>query len=304
MKNIIDELNENLNNKGLDPVNYFKGLLHNKPINYWDYINVDTLLSLQKPRTHFKDETIFIVYHQITELVLKLIKHELEQLCEDTMEMSMASDKIERMVRYTDLLIGSFSIMSNGMSYEDYNQFRLSLAPASGFQSAQFRFIEIYCTDIDNLIHEHGRLKMPENCSIKQKFDFVYWQEAGYNREKNIKSITLSDFENRYLDEFVRLAEKMKTRNLYQQYLSWEVKHGKENVAAIKTSLRNFDQKYNIEWPLVHLQTAQTYLNAKGEGKKSTGGSEWEKYLHPKFQRRIFFPGLWNEHELANWGNV
>ena len=58
---------------GLDenPETYFKGLLHAKPITYWDYVEVDTLLSLQKPRTNFKDEEIFIMYHQVTELLLK-----------------------------------------------------------------------------------------------------------------------------------------------------------------------------------------------------------------------------------------
>ena len=58
---------------------YLEGLLHAKPINYWDYIQVDTLFSLQKTRTDFPDEFIFLGYHQVTELLLRLITHELEQ---------------------------------------------------------------------------------------------------------------------------------------------------------------------------------------------------------------------------------
>ena len=65
---IIDKINEKYQNLGENPETYLKGLLHAKPINYWDYIEVDTLLSLQKPRTDFKDEEIFIMYHQVTEL--------------------------------------------------------------------------------------------------------------------------------------------------------------------------------------------------------------------------------------------
>jgi len=65
---------------GENPETYLKGLFHAKPINYWDYVEVDTLLSLQKPRTNFKDETVFIMYHQVTELLLKMMRHEIEQI--------------------------------------------------------------------------------------------------------------------------------------------------------------------------------------------------------------------------------
>lgn len=68
---------------GENPDTYLRGLLHSKPINYWDYIEVDTLLSLQKPRTHFKDESIFIMYHQVTELTLKMMIHEAKQIVEE-----------------------------------------------------------------------------------------------------------------------------------------------------------------------------------------------------------------------------
>jgi tryptophan 2,3-dioxygenase len=76
MENLLNQLKTKLQASGQDPENYLKGLQHNRAINYWEYVQVDTLLSLQNPRTNFKDETIFIVYHQITELVLGLIRHE------------------------------------------------------------------------------------------------------------------------------------------------------------------------------------------------------------------------------------
>lgn len=302
MENLINEIKQKLEKTGQDPQNYLQGIKHNRAINYWDYIQVETLLSLQNPRTEFKDETIFIMYHQITELVLKLIRHELEQLCHDEMGIDTFTEKIMRMVRYTDLLISSFSIMNKGMSYEDYNQFRLSLSPASGFQSAQFRFIELMCTDLDLLIHPHFRSKLNEQSTLEEKFSFVYWQEAGYNRESNKKTKTLSDFEQKYLRDFVYTAEKMKTLNLNQRYKTFLKDVQQEAGEALVDALKAFDVKYNIEWPMVHLETARTYLNAKGELKSATGGSQWEKYLHPQFQRRIYFPELWTEQELAHWG--
>ena len=38
-----------------------------------------------------------------------------------------------------------------------------------------------------------------------------------------------------------------------------------------------------------------------GDG-EATGGSDWRKYMHPKHQKRIFFPELWSKDEIENWG--
>ena len=58
----------------------FDGLLLSNYLTYWDYTHVETLLTLQNPKTDFPDEVIFIIYHQITELYFKLSLHELEQI--------------------------------------------------------------------------------------------------------------------------------------------------------------------------------------------------------------------------------
>src|SRR5690606_15096191 len=113
---------------GENPDTYLKGLLQAKPINYWDYVQVDTLLSLQKPRTNFKDEEIFIMYHQVTELVLKLMMHEIKQLTGvNNPTEAILINKLERLNRYTSMLINSFDVMKYGMDYDDYNTFRVTL---------------------------------------------------------------------------------------------------------------------------------------------------------------------------------
>ncbi len=181
---IIKAINEKYYNLGENPNTYLKGLLQAKPINYWDYIEVDTLLSLQKPRTDFKDEEIFIIYHQITELTLKLMVHELEQIIEnEEITEEFVSTKINRLNRYTSMLITSFAVMSEGMDYDDYNTFRSTLTPASGFQSAQFRYIELYCTQVKNLVNQKGieRLKTTENPTIEDYFEHIYWKDVGQN---------------------------------------------------------------------------------------------------------------------------
>ncbi len=65
---------------GQDMVSYLDGILHADFLTYWDYIHLDTLLSLQNPKTPFPDEEIFIIYHQITELYFKLVLHECKQI--------------------------------------------------------------------------------------------------------------------------------------------------------------------------------------------------------------------------------
>ena len=301
MNELIDQIRQKYIAQGQQPETYLQGLLLSKPVNYWDYIQVDTLLSLQKTRTNIKDETIFIVYHQVTELVLKLIRHELEQLTDgDLPDPAVFAEKTHRMVRYTDLLCNSFSIMNRGMRYEDYNQFRLALAPASGFQSSQFRYIDLHCTPIDNLIPPAHNADVPPGASVKEQFPYLYWQDAGFDRNTGTKTLTLSEFEARYLDSFVALAQAMQHRNLYARYQALE-QQGK-STSELRDALRTFDHTYNVRWPMVHLETAHTYLGSGQAEKAATGGSHWEKYLHPKYQQRIFFPGLWTEEERAHWG--
>src|SRR5690625_4465483 len=76
------------------------------------------------------------------------------------------------------MLITSFDVMRSGMSYEDYNIFRSTLAPASGFQSAQFRYLELYCTRLENLINQRGKERLPKNPTMEDMFENIYWKDA------------------------------------------------------------------------------------------------------------------------------
>ena len=298
---IVKAIEEKYKNMGQDPNTYLKGLLHSKLINYWDYVEVDTLLSLQKPRTDFTDEPIFIMYHQVTELLLKLITHEIKQIVDnENIDTAIFSNKIDRINRYSGILTESFAVMREGMDYDQYNQFRLTLAPASGFQSAQFRFIELYCTDAHLLVNSRVKAQVNADSDMNYLFDNLYWKDAGLDHKTGKKTLTLSQFEDRYIDSLKATATKYKGKNIYNRFL--KLNASDEKVTALKTALRNFDHTYNVVWPLSHLKTAEYYLNSKGENKAATGGSEWQKYLHPSYQRRIFFPELWTKEEIENWG--
>lgn len=296
---IIKSINEKYQDLGENPDTYFAGLLLTKPITYWDYIQVDTLLSLQKTQTDFKDEKIFVMYHQVTELTLKMMIHEIQQLSEgENLPEDVWITKLDRLKRYTRMLITSFDIMKDGMSYEDYNIFRAALTPASGFQSAQFRILELYTTQLKNLINSQGRERLPDNPGLDDYFDNIYWKDAGLNRRTGKMSLTLRLFIEKYEADFKRLAIELKGKTLEER-----VEQMENPSEELKEKLKQFDHFYNVAWPIVHLDTAQHFLDSKGENKAATGGSEWKKYLHPKYQQRKFFPNLWSAEEIENWGS-
>jgi tryptophan 2,3-dioxygenase len=68
--------------------------------------------------------------------------------------------------------------------------------------------------------------------------------------------------------------------------------------------MRWLDVHVNINWPLVHYKTAARYLSQEKGEVPATGGTNWQQYLPPRFQKRIFFPELWSEQEQNEWGKA
>lgn len=303
IKNRLDLLNQKYASMGQDLLSYLDGLLYADTVKYWDYIEVDTLLSLQKPKTHFPDEIIFIMYHQITELYFKLCLREFEQLDENKeIDKKFFIERVGRINRYFESLIKSFEIMILGMDRDQFMKFRMSLLPASGFQSAQYRFIEMHSTDFINLVHKDYRDKFDSNSTISEMYENIYWKEGATELASGKKTLTLIEFEERYQDEFIELGEKCKTANLWQVYkrLSPEEQKDKSVVAALKLN----DINVNINWPLAHYKSAVRYLNKDSADIAATGGTNWQKYLPPRFQKRIFYPELWSDSEIEEWGKA
>ena len=79
---IIKKLQEKYEKIDQDTDDHLYGLLYSKPITYWDYIQTDALLNLQIQRTTLPDEMVFIAYHQINELIFKMILWEISQVAE------------------------------------------------------------------------------------------------------------------------------------------------------------------------------------------------------------------------------
>ncbi|MEQ8361425.1 MAG: tryptophan 2,3-dioxygenase family protein [Cyclobacteriaceae bacterium] len=285
---------------GQDLTSYLDGLLHSDYLTYWDYIHLDTLLSLQNPKTHFPDERIFILYHQITELYFRLILMEIEQAAFDNKPTEkMFIMRLDRIIRYFRHLEDSFMIMIDGMEKEQFLSFRMALLPASGFQSAQYRIIELCSTDLINLVAVDNRTEMGSESDIEKLVDKLYWRQGATELKSGKKTLTLQQFEQKYGKEFLETGIKYKDVNLRKVF----TKHF-SNSRKVIDRLREYDTLANVLWPLAHLKATARYLQKDPADIKATGGTNWQKYLPPRFQKVMFYPELWSEQEKADWGKA
>jgi tryptophan 2,3-dioxygenase len=300
-KEILEQIEQKFQAINQKTETHLEGLLWAKPITYWDYIQTDALLNLQTQRTTLPDEMVFIMYHQVNELLFKMILWEIEQLCQtEQPESAYFTEKLMRISRYFDMLTTSFTIMKEGMDVEQYMKFRNTLTPASGFQSAQYRFIEFSSTDLINLIDHRFRATIDRNTPYDNAFEHLYWQAAGKDYQTGEKSFLILEFERKYKKEFLRFMEDYNTTNLWRKFK--QLPENDQKNEALVNAMRHYDYTVNITWVMGHYHAAKKYIESGHGTGEATGGSDWKKYMLPKYQRRIFFPELWTAEELANWG--
>jgi tryptophan 2,3-dioxygenase len=300
---ILKRLEEKYQAIGQNTDTHLEGLVWAKPLTYWDYIQPEALLSLQIQRTTLPDEMVFIMYHQINELLFKMILWEIDQVSNRSeITADFFSQKLMRISRYFDMLSSSFTIMGDGMETEQYMKFRNALTPASGFQSAQYRLIEFASTEIINLIDFRFRATIDRNTPIEHAYDHLYWQAAGKDHKTGKKNTLITLFEEKYKNDFLLKMESYNTSNLWTKFKSLP-EDIKSNESLVK-AMRHYDHTVNVTWVMAHYHAAEKYLESGPKKAEATGGSDWKKYMHPKYQRRIFFPELWTSEELEKWGEI
>jgi len=298
---ILEKLEQKFQNINQKTETHLEGLLWARPITYWDYIQTDALLSLQTQRTTLPDEMVFIMYHQVNELLFKMILWEIDQISHhEKLETAFFAERLMRISRYFNMLTTSFDIMGDGMEVEQYMKFRNTLTPASGFQSAQYRMIEFASTDLINLIDHRFRATIDRNTPYEHAFEHLYWQAAGKDYKSGEKSFLILEFERKYKATFLTHMEEFNTINIWQKFKQLP-EIDQKNSDLIK-AMRHYDHTVNVTWVMGHLNAARKYIDSGQGNGEATGGSDWKKYMHPKHQRRIFFPELWTAEELKNWG--
>jgi tryptophan 2,3-dioxygenase len=130
-------------------------------------------------------------------------------------------------------------------------------------------------------------------------YENIYWKSGATIEDTGEKAFTLKQFEAKYESTFLAAGNRYRTTNLWQKYKSLPAADQADE--ELRNSFRLLDLNVNVYWPLQHYRTAVRYL-AGPPDTAATGGTNWQKYLPPRFQRRIFYPELWSQTEIDEWG--
>jgi tryptophan 2,3-dioxygenase len=110
---------------------------------YGEYLQLDKLLTAQRPNSNEQDEMLFIIVHQVSELWMRLFLHELDHVfeCVRRDDLDPSFKMLARISRLQEELLGAWSVLSTLTPFE-YSSFRNTLGRSSGFQSVQYRLLE------------------------------------------------------------------------------------------------------------------------------------------------------------------
>ncbi len=176
----------------------------------------------------------------------------------------------------------------------------MALLPASGFQSVQYRMIEVYATPLENLVDHAQRNRFSSDHTTEELYEHIYWKKGATDNVTGEKTLTLKQFEYRYTPRLIRIAKQVKENTIYHKFL--RLPEEKRNNDELIKALKTLDINANVNWPLMHMSSAHRYLG-KGENQiDATGGTNWKDFLPPSFQKIVFFPELYTKQELNNWG--
>lgn len=230
-------------------------------LSYGSYLRIAELLDLQKGLTDAHDELLFIVVHQAYELWFKVLIHELEAARDAIQhdELRTARHYLGRVKVIESLMVEQVAVLET-MAPQDFLTFRSELAPASGFQSVQFREVE-YLSGLK----DRGYLKALEG------------EPGARSRlEQRLGEPSLAD-------AFTALLARrgLTVADLYRE----GSRHA--DVLDLAETLLDHDEGFRI-WRIRHVEMVERQIGDK----PGTGGSTGVKYLQSTLGKR-FFPELW-----------
>ena len=252
-------------------------------LTYLSYLKIDELLRLQqlqsRPEEH--DEMLFIIIHQTYELWFKQILHEVE-LLRTQLEMGETWSAIKTMRRILvimKILVGQTDILET-MTPLSFNQFRKFLQNSSGFQSVQFRELEILCgLRTKRMISMHEAGSDAYNTIISRMEEPIIWESFVTYLQKRGYSASIPERVNENGLVF-------NTSDELQQVLIEVMKN--DNEAALLCELFvDFDEGMQ-EWRYRHVKMVERTIGTK----KGSGGSDGVEYLKSTLHHHIF-PDLW-----------
>ena len=254
-------------------------------VTYGGYLQLDQLLSAQKPLSDppHHDEMLFIIQHQVSELWLKLIVHELRAAiaCLRRDEVDGCLKVLARVKQIQRQLFEQWAVLET-LTPSEYMEFRHVLGPASGFQSLQYRLVEFLLGN--------------KNADMVAVFAHVPAQQAELRAALEAPSL---------YDEFLMyLARKGHTIPKECLQRDWSKPH-QSNPGLIEPLRRIYEQpeqywaEYHLSeqlvdveegfqlWRFRHMKTVERIIGYK----RGTGGSSGVAFLK-KALELTFFPEL------------
>jgi tryptophan 2,3-dioxygenase len=287
-------LDKIINRYGDLAADYLEGTAIRREIIYDDYIETDALLSLQHTLTDYHDELTFLIYHQQTELWFRLALHEMEAgieaLLKTPAEIIKATVAASRTNRILKFLTDSFDVLIDGLDTDEFLEFRKAFGSSSGFQSAQFRAIEIVA----------GLERKP-----KGEDKSFYWEQAARSIGTGEPTLTLIKFKEKHLHWLNEMYEKREPYSFRMAFQKTVKAASKENdlqstyysalrgdlgieIQSLANELLILDRSI-IDWKRSHLRAAAKHMSKVPRG---TGDTNWAEYLSKSIQEEHYFPEL------------
>lgn len=248
-------------------------------LSYTSYLRVDDLIGLQNllsnPPRH--DEMLFIVIHQVFELWFKQLLHELDAIVGRLQagEALGAQRLFRRCIEIERVLIQQLTVLET-MAPNDFLTFRDHLMPASGFQSAQFRFLEAVCGERND---SYKRF-LPEGTEARTEMDrrlgAATLTDAFYSMLRG-RGFTLASGDS----EEARVARVRELTGIYH------TPDSHYDIYLLCEAMVEFDELFTL-WRVHHVQMVERMIGSK----PGTGGSTGVAYLRQTLERK-FFPELW-----------
>ena len=234
-----------------------------RELSYGTYLKVPELLRLQQGLSAEHDELLFIVAHQVYELWFKVVLFELEaardRIAAD--DIFFARHHLKRVYVVEKLLVEQIDVLET-MSPQDFLAFRSKLAPASGFQSVQFREIEFL-----------SGLKEAKYVARLEATD-----EEMSRLRKRLEEPTLDD-------AFRALLQRRGSPSLLDVFRDRE-RYG--DLFDLCEALLDHDETFAL-WRSRHVLMVERQIGSK----TGTGGSTGAQYLRSTLSKR-FYPELWD----------
>jgi tryptophan 2,3-dioxygenase len=253
-------------------------------LSYGQYLRLDLLLAAQRPLTGEHNEMLFIIVHQVSELWMRLLRHELSAVmdCVRRDELDASFKMFSRIDHVQGQLLAVWDVLST-MTPFDYAAFRNALGRSSGFQSQQYRLIEFLLGNKHaDMINVHQRdaqahAELERALRAPSLYDEVLRLLSRRGRDIP-PELLVRDFSQPYE------ANKQVTAAWLSVYLNAEKDW---DLYELGEHLVDVDHRFQI-WRFQHMKTVERIIGYK----PGTGGTAGVAYL-AKALRLRFFPELW-----------